>query len=115
MKRRHRLEIANWAIRTLPPRVVARGNYLPNTAANQPAHWEWNTGDFLILFADGILLSSDDQSTSKVLDVWARPNGPKLMSISWPPSRPWMPPRIASLHTGDWLERLGWFPGDAES
>jgi hypothetical protein len=63
------------------------------------------TSDLRLIHAEQALLSSEERSLSCVLDVWAG-KGPKVLSLTWEPDRPWQPARIVRLVTGPWREAL---------
>ena len=100
-----KLAIANRAITKLPPVVRANGTYSPATAA-QPANWQVKLGDWRIILAEGVLLCPTDSSLSSLLDIWAASGG-KVLSVSWMPDEPWVPPRIVRCKSGAWQELLG--------
>ena len=105
-KLKSRLSVARWAIDTLPPMLTSMGSYQSATETF-PAHWSLSTAGCKLSLAINILSLPTDPATSTLLDVWLDVGG-KVLSVSWFPDQPWVPPVISSLKAGDWMHRLGW-------
>ncbi|MBB3291707.1 hypothetical protein FHT39_000346 [Mitsuaria sp. BK045] len=101
-----RLAVARWAMETLAPRVQAGGQY-QLAEPHMPAYYLLNEAGCSLLLAPNVLRLPDDPEASMLLDV-SMEHGRKVMSISWFPSRPWVPPHISAMKAGDWMIRLGW-------
>lgn len=101
-----RLVIARWAMETLPSMLRETGAYRP-ASPTFPASWSLDTSGCKLILTQNVLLLPFDPACSTLLDVWLDVGG-KVMSISWFPEKPWMPPHITALRPGDWLYRLGW-------
>jgi len=104
--RNDRLAIARFMIDSLAPVVKASGVVQPATAT-QPHHWSLERHNLLLVLTENALLKPDDKSTSSLLDIWLV-NGRKVFSTSWEPQRPWKPPVITRLQTGDWMAAVGY-------
>lgn len=107
--RTDRVAIGNWARTELADRVRAEGKFSPATPT-MPATRELMIGDAWILMAEDVLLLPHDPDLSETLDVWPRKGAPKCLSVSWMPNRPWLPPRVGSFKTGEWVSTLGFTP-----
>jgi hypothetical protein len=101
-----RAAVANWAVHTLAVRVRKEGAFTPPTPAIPASIWEMNSGEVRVHLADGLLLLPDDPELSVLLDVWPGERARKCLSVSWMPSRPWLPPRLVSFKSGPWLGTL---------
>jgi hypothetical protein len=98
MARVDRLSIAADVARQLPE-LVRCGKYTP-AAGTQPAYWGRDIGEWQVYLTEHVLLSSEDPALSMLLDVWPRAGGGKVLSVSWMPDRPWVPPRAFSASLG---------------
>jgi hypothetical protein len=107
-KRISRLEVAKWAIGALADKVKAAGVYQA-ALTRCPAYWSSRDGGCKLALTPGVLRSPDDPALSALLDVWLDGSG-KVLSVSWFPEKPWIPPNITTLKRGDWMCRLGWQP-----
>jgi len=101
-----RLVIARWAMETLPTMVTGAGVYEAGSLL-RPAFWSLDVGGCKLVLTQSVLLLPVDPALSTLLDVWLDVGG-KVLSISWFPEKPWIPPRVVALKSGDWLYRLGW-------
>lgn len=106
VKVKSRLEIVRWAIATLPPLVESAGTYHP-ADSRTPASWRLNDKGCQIILTINVLCDPVDPDLSSLLDVWQDVGG-KVLSVSWCPNRPWAPPYVGRLSSGDWMYRLGW-------
>jgi hypothetical protein len=100
------LEIARWAIATLPSRVKGSGAYVPATAV-APSFWGYDENGCSLLLSENALRRPTDAAVSTILDIWVE-GGAKVFALSWVECTPWMPPNIGLFKAGDWLYRLGW-------
>ena len=105
-KRTPRLVIERWAMETLPTMVTGAGVYHAGSH-RCPAIWILEAGGCKIALTQNVLLLPFDPALSTLLDVWLDVGG-KVLSVSWFPEKPWVPPHVAALKPGDWLYRLGW-------
>lgn len=71
------------------------------------AHYVLTEVGCLLLLAPHVFRLPYDPEASMLLDVGME-HGGKVMSISWFPGQPWMPPHIFAMKPGDWMVRLGW-------
>lgn len=101
-----RLAVAQWVKSDLAPRVQASGRYHA-AQPHVPAFYLLNEAGCNLLLAPNVLRLPDDPEPSMLLDV-SMEHGGKVLSVSWFPGQPWMPPHISAMKPGDWLERLGW-------
>lgn len=101
-----KLEIARWAIGALPARIQGEGRYCEGNAG-APTHWILDLPGFSLLFTKTALRLPDDPGLSSMIEVWAVP-GRKVLSVSWIPTHPWLPPVISCFKSGDWTAKLGW-------
>jgi len=104
-----KLEVARWAIETLPALTQASGVFHAANAS-APAHWVLDKVGFKMIFTTQVLLLPTDAELSSMLDVWLA-GGHKLLCVSWFPSQPWVPPHISAFRNGDWMHHLGWTGG----
>ena len=105
-KLKSRLSVARWAIDVLPPMLISEGIHQTATEIF-PACWTLSTAGCRLSLATNVLRLPSDPETSTLLDVWLDVGG-KVLSVSWLPNQPWVPPVISSLKAGDWMHRLGW-------
>ncbi len=99
-----KLMLAAEAIRHLPRLVRASGVYRP-AQPTSPATWWLETSQWRISLAENVLLAEADAALSMLLDVWPV-RGTKVLSISWMPEQPWIPPRVIQCKAGAWQELL---------
>jgi hypothetical protein len=80
--------------------------------AVEPSHWIWEKRDTLLVLTEGVLPHPKSTSLESMLDIWADSNGPKVLSMSWPPTKPWIPPIVNKYKDkgGKWLLELGYDP-----
>ena len=105
MARIDKLLLATRAIQILPPLTRSAGKFEPAQALS-PSHWELSLNGCIVVFTEGYLARPADPAVSSMLDVWPD-GGRKAFSVSWYPSQPWHPPRVASCNVGSWIDRLG--------
>jgi hypothetical protein len=105
MARIDKLGLVAEAIKVLPPIVRERGKLSPATAA-QPQYCELDIGGFHIILTEGALLTPVDEALSSMLDIWPSQGTGKLLSVSWMPDKPWLPPRVVQCKAGDWQRLL---------
>jgi hypothetical protein len=103
-----RLDFARQAMAILPGRVKGHGTY-HSTTPHCPGHWIWSDGELEYLYTEGVLLLPHDLELSALLDVLASGMG-KVLSIGWQPKRPWVPPRVTCLKSGEWITLTGLKP-----
>lgn len=103
-----KLEIARWAMTALPARIQGEGRYCQGNAVS-PSHWILDLPGFTLLFTKTALRLPTDPGLSSMVDIFAIP-GRKVLSVSWFPTHPWLPPEISRYTNGDWTARLGWTP-----
>jgi hypothetical protein len=109
MLRTNRLAVARWAAQVLSPQVKAHGLHHPATSL-APAHWTWQVADVDLSHAEQVLPHPESTALENVVDVWAGPGNHKVLSVSWSPATPWIPPVVRSFKGGDWLQVLGYDP-----
>jgi hypothetical protein len=105
MARINKLLLAGRAIRQLPPKVRTEGKFVPAQVL-RPSHWQLTINECMVVLTEGALLGSVEPAISSMLDVWPD-GGRKAFSVSWYPSQPWHPPRVAAFTAGSWIDRLG--------
>lgn len=81
MHRTDRLALANWAVTVLAPRVHSEGRLIP-ADGRVPSHRELVIDGATILPTEQVLLASNENALSSVVDVWPEPNGPKVLSVT---------------------------------
>jgi hypothetical protein len=108
IKRHDRLAIARFVIDNLAP-IVKDSGIAHGAAATQPSCRTLELHELRVMLAQNVLLATDDESTSNLLDIRAA-SGNKVFSTSWQPLRPWVPPRIICFRSGAWLAVLGYQP-----
>lgn len=107
---------AQFAKKSLAPEIRAAGVHHPATP-KCPSHWEYRRRNVLLVLSENVLLLPTDRSTAHVLDAWPLSKRGalrrKILSVSWLPEEPWLPPHIAKLSLRECLEAL--FPEEGES
>ena len=88
MTQASRLEIARWAIESLPARLKGAGVH-QTASSRAPAFWELEEAGCKIVLTHDVLLMPVDPTLSNLLDVWLDA-GPKVLSVSWFPDQPWV-------------------------
>lgn len=101
-----RVVLARWAMTALPEMVTGSGVYQP-ASSKGPAFWSLEASGCRLQLAQNVLLLPVDPACSTLLDVWLDIGG-KVLSMSWFPEKPWIPPHVTRFKAGDWLYRLGW-------
>lgn len=104
MEKQSKLEIARWAIDRVAPVVRAKGTHHP-AGIDGPTHWRLDERGLTIIFTEQALLGVDDKSLSCLVDVWPTER-PKVLSVSWEPTRPREPPRVIRCVEGPWRQEL---------
>lgn len=64
----------------------------------------------LLVLTEQVLPYPEASSLENLVDVWADAKGPKVLSMSWSPSKPWISPTVSKFKGGDWLLELGYEP-----
>lgn len=113
MLRSDRLAVARWAIHVLALQVKAHGLQHPATPF-EPAHWIWHTADIDLCLTEQVLARPDLQALESIFDVWVGARKQKVLSVSWTPESPWIPPVVRSFIAGDWLRELGYNPSEED-
>lgn len=101
MARHDRLAIARTAIEVLVPLLRSKGEYHPSEAG-LPSRWTLQWRGLQVSLVGQVLLLPDDTAQLSLLDVWPA-KGQKVLSVSWMPSQPWLPPRVVGFRPGEWL------------
>lgn len=104
MKRPDKLTIARRAIDELAPLVKAAGQHHP-AEPDGPSRWELEWRGLQVLLSGRALVRPDDSSLTSIIDIW-QGSGPKVLSVNWQPSRPWVPPEVATFRSGAWVDEL---------
>lgn len=111
----HKLAFAQFAVKSLAPEVRAVGVH--HAATPQcPSQWELRLRDVLLVLSENVHLLPTATSRAHVLDAWPLLKGGaigrKILSVSWLPEEPWLPPNITALAVGRCLEALFPHKGD---
>lgn len=108
-----RLDVARWAIQVISPQVRTHGSHHPATAV-EPSHWVWDKGSIHLVLTEQVLPHPDGTSLENLVDIWAGAGGLKVLSLSWSPSKPWIPPLVSTFKGGDWLLELSYEPQEVQ-
>lgn len=108
MFRTNRLAMARWAVQDLAPQVKAHGEYHPATPI-APSYWAWKMANIGLALIERVLPHPEAKELENVVDVWAGLlHQRKVLSVSWAPDAPWIPPVVRNFKAGDWLQELGY-------
>ena len=98
-----KLQFSEFAIVKLMPTLLERGSYHP-IEVHMPANRELEIQGWSMLLTEGVLLSPVEPALSSMVDVWF--NHKKVLSVSWYPSKPWLPRHVSITDRSKAIELL---------
>lgn len=108
MPRTNLLAIARWTVQDVAPRVKVNGEYHPATPI-APCYFAWQTVNIDLVLTERYLPFPEAKALENMVDVWAGLlHKRKVLSVSWAPDAPWIPPVVRNFKAGEWLQELGY-------
>ena len=98
-----KLQFSEFAIAKLVLPLPEPGSYHP-VEVHMPAHRKLEIQGWSMLLTEGVLLSPVEPALSSMVDVWF--NHKKVLSVSWYPSKPWLPRHVSIKDRSKAIELL---------